>query len=133
MKHHPDKVTDPTERAAATARFQELSHAYHVLSDERLRRIYDQTGTVEAHELRDAADGDGRDWAAYWRDLFPPITEASVREFEAKYKGVRRCAGPPAGARPIVSLWLTAAASRCVVFEGCGALGRQDRRRRPRT
>jgi DnaJ homolog subfamily C member 9 len=88
LKHHPDKVTDPTQRAAATARFQELGHVYRVLSDTRLRAIYDETGGVKADELHaNAADDDGRDWAAYWRDLFPPLTAESVRAFEVQYKG----------------------------------------------
>ena len=87
MKHHPDKVTDPALREAATTKFQELGHVYRVLSDPRLRAIYDQTGTVEADELRTTAEDDGRDWAAYWRELFPPLTHDAVRAFETQYKG----------------------------------------------
>ena len=89
MAYHPDKAAggDASAQAAATQRFQELSHAYHVLSDPRLRRIYDQTGSVDTDELRASADDDGRDWTAYWRELFPPVTEKALRDFEVSYKG----------------------------------------------
>lgn len=58
-----------------------------MLSDARLRQIYDQTGSVENDEVNAAKDGDGRDWEAYWRELFPPVTQAAVAQFEAQYKG----------------------------------------------
>ncbi|PVF97938.1 DnaJ-domain-containing protein [Serendipita vermifera] len=45
LKTHPDRVP-PEERAQAAAAFQTLSAAYEVLSNDRLRRDYDQTGRV---------------------------------------------------------------------------------------
>lgn len=41
--HHPDRVTDPAKKAAASARFVELQAAYDVLSDPQRRAAYDQT------------------------------------------------------------------------------------------
>merc|ERR1719375_39653 len=43
LRWHPDK--NP-EDETATARFQQLSNAYAVLSDEQQRAIYDRTGRV---------------------------------------------------------------------------------------
>ena len=53
-------------------------------SDARLREIYDRTGSVEDSDM--AGDGD-RDWAAYWRELFPRLTKKDFEDFAAKYRG----------------------------------------------
>lgn len=41
LQYHPDKNSDP----ASTARFQEISEAYAVLSNPEKRAIYDEHGT----------------------------------------------------------------------------------------
>mmetsp|Transcript_138562 Transcript_138562/g.430927 ORF Transcript_138562/g.430927 Transcript_138562/m.430927 type:complete len:233 (+) Transcript_138562:1069-1767(+) len=43
LRCHPDKNPDDPE---ATARFQQISNAYAVLSDEQKRRVYDRTGST---------------------------------------------------------------------------------------
>jgi len=48
LRWHPDKNPDDPE---ATAKFQKISNAYAVLSDERQRRIYDDTGRVGEEEM----------------------------------------------------------------------------------
>lgn len=45
-EHHPDRVTDPAKKAAASARFVELQAAYDVLSDPQRRAAYDRTRRV---------------------------------------------------------------------------------------
>ena len=43
--NHPDKVRgDDAEKEAAKARFQEIGHAYSVLSDPEQRKEYDEIG-----------------------------------------------------------------------------------------
>jgi DnaJ homolog subfamily B member 4 len=43
LKWHPDRVT-PDKKEEAQAQFQEISHAFEVLSDPEKKRIYDQVG-----------------------------------------------------------------------------------------
>jgi len=92
LKYHPDKVAEGNDREAATKRFQELGYVYRVLSDPRLRQIYDQTGSIEPEdEAARSFSDDDRDWAAYWRELFPPVTAKEIAAFEKKYKGSLLC------------------------------------------
>lgn len=53
LQWHPDKNPDDP---SATARFQEISTAYEVLSDPERRQMYDETGCVNAEELEGQAD-----------------------------------------------------------------------------
>lgn len=43
VANHPDRCTE-AERAACTSRFQDITRAYEVLSDDEKRRVYDQGG-----------------------------------------------------------------------------------------
>lgn len=52
MKNHPDK--NPGDEAAKR-RFQQISEAYQVLSDPKLRSKYDATGSVDGIDFEDAA------------------------------------------------------------------------------
>ena len=42
MKHHPDR--NPDNKDEATQKFQEISEAYSILSDNEKRKMYDQVG-----------------------------------------------------------------------------------------
>lgn len=44
---HPDRVTDPAKKEEAQAKFQEISHAFEVLSDPEKKKIYDQVSLEE--------------------------------------------------------------------------------------
>jgi len=80
LQHHPDKNSDP----ASTARFQEISEAYSVLSSPEKRAVYDEHGTeglqgfdmedfmttVDLEDLLDlhgAVSGLHRRWKTSWR------------------------------------------------------------------
>lgn len=53
---HPDKETDPEKKEQKEKIFKTISEAYGVLSDERKRQIYDQTGTTNDEQHVNAAD-----------------------------------------------------------------------------
>ncbi|KAK9760881.1 hypothetical protein K7432_014665 [Basidiobolus ranarum] len=82
LLHHPDKTRDSVE--VAKLKFQQISFAYVVLSDEKRRKQYDRTGSTEEGLFDDV---EGRDWTAYFQEIFTGITEESIQEFSEKYKG----------------------------------------------
>ena len=92
-----------------------------MLSDPRLRQIYDQTGSIEPEdEAARAFADDDRDWAAYWRELFPPVTAKEIAAFEKKYKGLRQALAAARRREPLADQ-AAPSSRRCLV--------RQARRR----
>ncbi|XP_005048070.1 PREDICTED: dnaJ homolog subfamily C member 9 [Ficedula albicollis] len=81
LRLHPDRVP-PEQKEEATRRFQILGKVYAVLSDEKQREVYDETGTVDedAEALQD-----GRDWLEYWQLLFK-VTVKDIEDFQKSYK-----------------------------------------------
>ncbi|NXU67115.1 DNJC9 protein, partial [Horornis vulcanius] len=61
---------------------QILGKVYAVLSDEKQRVVYDETGMVDedAEALQD-----GRDWLQYWQLLFK-VTVKDIEDFQKSYK-----------------------------------------------
>ncbi|ETW05771.1 hypothetical protein H310_03455 [Aphanomyces invadans] len=82
LKHHPDKNLDNDD---ATEKFQLLCTIHAVLSNADSRAVYDETGEIEADSSTDTKSFN--DWVAYWRALFPPLTENDITSFEATYRG----------------------------------------------
>jgi curved DNA-binding protein CbpA len=56
QKYHPDRFTDPEEKKNAHSKFSRITESYRVLSDENLRREYDQSlqkGTSKEDEAKE--------------------------------------------------------------------------------
>ena len=92
LKYHPDKQRGGGGKEEdAKLKFQAVSVAYSVLSDEGRRAEYDETG-----ELCDDADedgfGDGKEktgtdrWAEYFSGIFGKVTVSDIDAFAAKYR-----------------------------------------------
>ena len=87
---HPDKLDPaaltPEEIEDAKAKFQAVSVAYNILSNEESRSEYDETG--ELYEDDDDAVGkSGTDqWAEYFSGIFGKVGVEDIEKFEAKYK-----------------------------------------------
>ena len=80
LKWHPDKHAD---KENAHTKFQEIAYAYSILSDEKRRRRYDNTGSLEEVE-----DGEF-DWEAYFKEMMDGIvSEETIKEFKEKYQGI---------------------------------------------
>ncbi|RUS18761.1 hypothetical protein BC937DRAFT_88385 [Endogone sp. FLAS-F59071] len=88
LQHHPDKQApslSSTEKEAATLAFQQIGFAYAVLGDENRRKRYDVTGSVEETDFLDTA---GKDWSAYFKELWTGVVNAeTIEEYSAKYRG----------------------------------------------
>ncbi|RKP35951.1 DnaJ domain-containing protein, partial [Dimargaris cristalligena] len=109
IRFHPDKLSQqhPTQTTASsnnktnsndpedeealriqwTERFQKITLAYSILSDEAKRRRYDRTGSTEDSALLDDIIEEGRDWDAYFTDLYTDLVNAStIAQFSAQYR-----------------------------------------------
>ncbi|KAI4752195.1 DnaJ-domain-containing protein [Aureobasidium sp. EXF-3400] len=84
LKWHPDKAK-PEDKDAAHTKFQEVALAYAVLSDERRRTRYDNTGrTDESLDI----DDDIFNWNDFYRAQFAnAVTEDTIVSFTKDYKG----------------------------------------------
>lgn len=91
LLYHPDKhsTTAPAKQKEASTRFQQVGYAYAVLSDEKRRKRYDETGrTDEASGLGfGPADGDEGGWEAYFQAMFEEVTRKRLDELKQEYQG----------------------------------------------
>ncbi|TDL27458.1 DnaJ-domain-containing protein [Rickenella mellea] len=86
LLYHPDKhvASSDDARADASKKFQQIGFAYTVLSDEKRRVRYDNTGrTDEGLDLQAGEDG----WEAYFADLFDRVTKGKLDEMKKEYQG----------------------------------------------
>lgn len=89
LKYHPDKLS-PTlshdEKELAKKKFQAISLAYTILSDEEKRKEYDETGDLYDDD-EDLPSKEGmKQWTDYFDAVFPKVTTADIDAFEVKYK-----------------------------------------------
>ena len=77
LKYHPDRSNGDSKK------FQALSAAHMILSDENKRKEYDETGGFNDQENETAQDFDA--WYEYFRQLFPSISTKAIDEFASKY------------------------------------------------
>ena len=84
---HPDRCTSETsaeEKATATKKFQKLGFVYSVLSDEKKRKVYDETGDIEAVGREDLNEDTVNWWKQYFERIFKPVTEEVLLFFMAR-------------------------------------------------
>ena len=84
LTHTADKAS-PENKDAANKQFQEIAFEYAILSDERRRRRYDNTGnTSEALDL----DDDDFHWTDFFRDQYANVLDGEALEKVKKdYQG----------------------------------------------
>lgn len=86
LVYHPDKHNTASDAAKAEAsiKFQQISFAYSVISDETKKARYDKTGrTDEGFELAAGEDG----WEAYFEQMFDRVTRGKLDEMKKEYQG----------------------------------------------
>lgn len=87
LKHHPDKIhpsADSASKEEAHKTFQRVAFAYAVLSDEKRRKRYDNTGSTA-----DFDDAEGiADWVEFFSTAYKDaVSEAAIEKFKSEYKG----------------------------------------------
>jgi|TARA_B110000208_G_scaffold186286_1_gene242617 curved DNA-binding protein CbpA len=88
LKHHPDRQrrdASAEDVAKATSTFQALTIVHETLKDAAKRKVYDETGVIEDEDGLSGASG--REMYEHWRKMFPPVTIAAIRKYEAEYVG----------------------------------------------
>jgi DnaJ family protein C protein 9 len=73
---HPDVGGD-------TELFQKVGRAYEILSNEKRRKRYDDTGSTDLMHDRE----EGFDWDEYWRALYKKVTVQDIQDVHDEYKG----------------------------------------------
>ncbi|SCW04251.1 LAFE_0H09406g1_1 [Lachancea fermentati] len=68
LQHHPDKVSDESQRATSEIRFKEIAVAYEILSDEQRREHYDTYGDASAPENGSGGFDEG-DFASFFQQF----------------------------------------------------------------
>lgn len=81
LENHPDK--NPSKDASE--KFQKVSFAYTVLSDDKKRDKYDKTGKTSDLGVD---IGDDYSWEDYFNDLFERVTWEALAEDRINYQGV---------------------------------------------
>ena len=84
LKYHPDKVTDDEIKEANKTKFQCLGKIYSILSDEEKKKLYDESGIIEGDDTLFSSTG--KDWDAYFRNLFKKITKEDINSYFEKYR-----------------------------------------------
>ena len=91
LVYHPDKLDPNTlttdEIEDAKAKFQAVSVAYNILSNDESRSEYDETGELFEEDDDDVGGKTGTDqWAEYFSGIFGKVGVDDIEKFEAKYK-----------------------------------------------
>lgn len=81
-KLHPDKNQEDPE---AKEKFQKLSEAYKILSDENKRRVYDRTGELDEDSVTDIQKF--VEAYIYYREKYKEVTEEDIIKYKSKYVG----------------------------------------------
>ncbi|VDO62307.1 unnamed protein product [Onchocerca flexuosa] len=84
LQFHPDRCDDDTKKVQTTAKFQILSRAYAILSDEQKRAVYDESGIVDDAEIC----SDDAYWLDKWRLIFKKVTKEDIDNFIQKFRGI---------------------------------------------
>ncbi|KAG8856702.1 hypothetical protein FRB91_000407 [Serendipita sp. 411] len=91
LLYHPDKhsASSTDTKREASVKFQQVGYAYAVLSDEKRRKRYDETGRTDEDSILGfgPADGDEGGWEAYFAGMFEEVTRKRLDELKKEYQG----------------------------------------------
>ncbi|KFD69794.1 hypothetical protein M514_17916, partial [Trichuris suis] len=81
LRYHPDRCGSD-DKQVATAKFQLISRAFSILSDNEKRDLYDRTGSLDDDELYEDPN-----WFSAWGRMFNVVTVDSIEAFMKRYQG----------------------------------------------
>ena len=87
LKYHPDKQAENSEVVAkeeAKLKFQAISVAYSILSDEERRTLYDESGEMD--DTDEMAGENTDEWTSYFKGIFGKVTTSDIDRFAESYK-----------------------------------------------
>ena len=87
LKYHPDKQNGKSSEEVndAKRKFQAISVAYSILSDDDRRKTYDESGEMDdSDEGLDPSNTDA--WKDYFKGIFGKVTTADIDKFTESYK-----------------------------------------------
>lgn len=86
LKYHPDKQQNktPEEIEDARLKFEAVSVAYSILSDEDRRKVYDEDGEMDDNDELSGSNSDV--WKDYFTGLFGKVTTEDIDKFTESYK-----------------------------------------------
>ncbi|KHJ44783.1 DnaJ domain protein [Trichuris suis] len=82
LRYHPDRCGSD-DKQVATAKFQLISRAFSILSDNEKRDLYDRTGSLDDDELYEDPN-----WFSAWGRMFNVVTVDSIEAFMKRYQGI---------------------------------------------
>lgn len=92
LKYHPDKQNHSDKSAEeirdSKLKFEAISVAYSILSDEERRKVYDEVGELDdSDDFISSSDGSNSEvWRDYFTGLFGKVTTADIDKFADSYK-----------------------------------------------
>lgn len=83
LLHHPDKLTGKSfeQQESSKNEFERIQFSYMILSDEKKRKRYDATGSIE--EVEDSEF----DWMDYFNSVKTEINEEMIKKDKEVYQG----------------------------------------------
>ena len=86
LKYHPDKQAENSDVVAKEAKlkFQAISVAYSILSDEERRTLYDESGEMD--DTDEMAGENTDEWTSYFKGIFGKVTTSDIDRFAESYK-----------------------------------------------
>ena len=88
--YHPDKLASstPEVQQAGHIQFQQIGYAYAVLSDEKRKSRYDDTGRTDEVGLGDGTKRTKEEWEEYFKELWQgEVSATSIGDFFDSYEG----------------------------------------------
>ncbi|EPY51532.1 DNAJC9 family DNAJ domain-containing protein [Schizosaccharomyces cryophilus OY26] len=82
LQFHPDRIRDEEKKKSARTEFDKVALAYGVLNDEKKRKHFDTTGSINLSE-----DGLEFDWKEWLDEMYSGVVSGdALTEFKASYQ-----------------------------------------------